>query len=223
MTTKDYLANYYQNYDEDGRLLSKHGMVEYITTMKYIEKYLQPGMRIMEIGAATGRYSHALARKGYPVDAVELLEHNVDIFKKILVKESSLPSRKATQWICQLLRMIPTISPCCSAQCIICSPLRINIKHCPKQFGSQRKAALFSPLTVWAMLPSVDKRQQAGWGEKGRLTAFSFSACASKPSNCGLAGRPFSSPFRSLESLPEANRVPAKADDDALLSVRRGG
>lgn len=82
MTTKDYLASYYQNYDEDGRLLSKHGMVEYITTMKYIEKYLQPGMRIMEIGAATGRYSHALAQKGYPVDAVELLEHNVDIFQK---------------------------------------------------------------------------------------------------------------------------------------------
>ena len=75
MTTKDYLASYYQNYDEDGRLLSKHGMVEYITTMKYIEKYLQPGMCIMEIGAATGRYSYALAQKGYPVDAVELLEH----------------------------------------------------------------------------------------------------------------------------------------------------
>ena len=86
MNTQDYLSNYYQNYDEEGRLLSKHGMVEYITTMKYIEKYLQPGMRIMEIGAATGRYSHALARKGYQVDAVELVEHNIEIFK-----ENTLP------------------------------------------------------------------------------------------------------------------------------------
>ena len=82
MRTEDFLTSYYENYDEEGRLLSKHGNVEYVTTMKYIEKYLQPGMRIMEIGAATGRYSHALARKGYQVDAVELVEHNIEIFKQ---------------------------------------------------------------------------------------------------------------------------------------------
>lgn len=82
MEIKDYLTNFYEHYDEDGRLLSKCGMVEYITTMKYIEKYLQPGMRILEIGAATGRYSHALARKGYQVDALELVEHNIEIFKQ---------------------------------------------------------------------------------------------------------------------------------------------
>ena len=33
METKDYLTNYYERYDEGGRLISKHGMVEYITTM----------------------------------------------------------------------------------------------------------------------------------------------------------------------------------------------
>ena len=82
MEVKEYITNYYEQYDEDGRLLSKHGMVEYITTMKYVEKYLQPGMRILEIGAATGRYSHALAQKGYQVDAVELVEHNIEIFKQ---------------------------------------------------------------------------------------------------------------------------------------------
>ena len=38
-------------------------------------------MRILEIGAATGRYSHALAQKGYCVDAVELIEH-IEIFKQ---------------------------------------------------------------------------------------------------------------------------------------------
>lgn len=50
--------------------------------MKYVKKHLQPGMRILEIGAATGRYSHALAQKGYCVDAVELVEHNIEIFKQ---------------------------------------------------------------------------------------------------------------------------------------------
>lgn len=42
METKNYLTNYYENYDEDGRLNSKHGMIEFITTMKYIERYLRP-------------------------------------------------------------------------------------------------------------------------------------------------------------------------------------
>ena len=80
METMRFLKAYYENYDEDSRLLSKHGRVEFLTTMRYIEKYLQPGMRICEIGAATGRYSHTLARKGYAVDAVELIEHNIAIF-----------------------------------------------------------------------------------------------------------------------------------------------
>jgi len=82
METLDALKNYYENYDEDGRLKSKNGMVEYLTTMHYIERYLQKGMRILEIGAATGRYSHALAEKGYRVDAVELLEHNIQLFRE---------------------------------------------------------------------------------------------------------------------------------------------
>lgn len=82
METKDYITSYYEGYDEDGRLTSKHGMVEYLTTMKYVEKYLRPGMRVLEIGAATGRYSHALAQKGYRVDAVELVESNIEIFKQ---------------------------------------------------------------------------------------------------------------------------------------------
>lgn len=81
METLKLLTQYYSSYDEENRLLSRHGSVEYLTTMRYIEKYLKPGMRILEIGAATGRYSHALARQGYRVDAVELIQHNIEIFK----------------------------------------------------------------------------------------------------------------------------------------------
>lgn len=80
METFAALTQYYENYDEEKRLLSQHGSVEFLTTMRYIEKYLHPGMRICEIGAATGRYSHMLARKGYAVDAVELIEHNISLF-----------------------------------------------------------------------------------------------------------------------------------------------
>ena len=73
MDTLKILTEYYSNYDEEGRLMSRHGKVEYLTTMRYIERYLVPGTRILEIGAATGRYSHTLARMGYTVDAVELV------------------------------------------------------------------------------------------------------------------------------------------------------
>ena len=82
METLKALNAFYANYDEEGRLLSRHGSVEYLTTMRYIEKYLKPGMDILEIGAATGRYSHALARIGYRVDAVELVEHNIRLFQE---------------------------------------------------------------------------------------------------------------------------------------------
>lgn len=91
METKEILANYYTGYDEDGRLRSKHGMVEFLTTMRYVQRYLRPGMRIMEIGAATGRYSHELARQGYWVDAVELLEHNIELFE-----QNTIPGEKVT-------------------------------------------------------------------------------------------------------------------------------
>lgn len=80
METIEALTNYYSNYDEEGRLLTRHGQVEFLTTMRYLERYLRPGMKILEIGAATGRYSHALAQMGYEVDAVELVQHNIDQF-----------------------------------------------------------------------------------------------------------------------------------------------
>ena len=82
METNQYLINFYNNYDEDSRLKSRHGTVEFLTTMHYIEKYLKFGSRILEIGAGTGRYSHALARQGYIVNAIELVEHNINVFKQ---------------------------------------------------------------------------------------------------------------------------------------------
>lgn len=81
MESNQYLIDFYKVYDEDSRLKSRHGSVEFLTTMHYLERYLNPGNRILEIGAGTGQYSHALARYGYEVDAVELVEHNIEVFQ----------------------------------------------------------------------------------------------------------------------------------------------
>jgi len=77
------LETHYNNYDEDARLGHKHGQVEFLTTMRYIEKYLaeKPDAYVLEVGAGTGRYSRTIADMGYVVDAVELVPHNIDIFR----------------------------------------------------------------------------------------------------------------------------------------------
>ncbi len=81
MDIAEIINGYYSNYNEDARLTSRYGAIEFFTTLRYIEKYLKPGMHVLEIGAGTGRYSHTLARLDYAVDAVELVAHNIEIFK----------------------------------------------------------------------------------------------------------------------------------------------
>lgn len=80
---KDIIINNYTDYDEDSRLVKDraHNM-EYLTTMRYIQKFLKPGAKILEIGAATGRYSVTLAKMGYNVTAVDLTPRYVEIMKR---------------------------------------------------------------------------------------------------------------------------------------------
>ena len=85
------INDYYNNYDEDSRLIKdKAHRIEYITTTKYIEKYLKKGDRILEIGAGTGRYSINYASKGYKVDAVELVNKNLEILKGKITEEMDI-------------------------------------------------------------------------------------------------------------------------------------
>ena len=68
---------------EDTRLTrTRHGQLEFFTTMEYIHKYLKPGMKILEVGAGTGRYSITLAKEGYDVTAVELVKSNLEVLKQ---------------------------------------------------------------------------------------------------------------------------------------------
>ena len=94
MSINPYLIDFYNTYDEDRRLALKHGSVEFLTTMRYINKYIRPGHRVLEIGAGTGRYSHALARQGYSVDAVELVQHNMDVFREKTLPEENITIRQ---------------------------------------------------------------------------------------------------------------------------------
>lgn len=94
MERMEALKGYYTTHNEDARLRSAHGSVEFLTTVHYVEKYLSPGMRILEIGAGTGRYSHYFARQGYAVDAIELMECNIEVFKENTRSDENITVRQ---------------------------------------------------------------------------------------------------------------------------------
>lgn len=77
------LERYYNKFNEEKRLSSRHGQVEFITTMRYIHACLEEtgGGRILDVGAGTGRYAVPLAEEGYDVTAVELVRYNLGILK----------------------------------------------------------------------------------------------------------------------------------------------
>ena len=93
----NYLENYYANYDEEGRLLSNHGQVEYRTTMKYIHDIIgDKKCKILEVGAGTGRYSIALAKEGHEVDALEYTTHNLEIMNSKISGISNIRTCQGT-------------------------------------------------------------------------------------------------------------------------------
>lgn len=94
------LEQYYNKFHEEHRLTTRHGLVEFCTTMHYIEESINRcrnklGMtpdshpelvsgspfKIADIGAGTGRYSVELCHRGYDVTAVELVKHNLEILR----------------------------------------------------------------------------------------------------------------------------------------------
>lgn len=89
------LSSYYENYDEDNRLIKDNAHnIEYFITKTYIDKYLKPNDKILEIGAGTGRYSLMYAKQGYEVTAIEYIQHNLDILKSNIKKNMKITAEQ---------------------------------------------------------------------------------------------------------------------------------
>lgn len=81
----------YELFDENSRLnRSPAARVEFLTSIRYIERYLKPGDRILDVGAGAGEYSLYFARKGYEVCALELADANIAAFRKKLLPTDSI-------------------------------------------------------------------------------------------------------------------------------------
>ncbi len=98
------IEKHYNKHPEDLRLLRRHGIVEFETTMHHLHRFLRPGFRLLDIGAGTGRYTSALMAEGYDVKAVELVRRNIDVFLK---RE---PTADVVQGDARNMPFIPTAS-----------------------------------------------------------------------------------------------------------------
>ncbi|MBP5224604.1 MAG: methyltransferase domain-containing protein [Lachnospiraceae bacterium] len=80
----DHLTEYYGKYNEEKRLLHRYGQIEYRTTMKYVEECIgdRQGLRILDVGCATGRYLIPLAEKGHELTGVDYVNYNLGILRQ---------------------------------------------------------------------------------------------------------------------------------------------
>ena len=97
-------------------------------------------MRILEIGAATGRYSHYFAQQGYWVNAVELLEQNIEIFKtKTLSGENLTVTQVNANDLLDFSDNTYDITLLLGPMCHL-FPRRKSCRLCQRRFGSQSGA-----------------------------------------------------------------------------------
>jgi ubiquinone/menaquinone biosynthesis C-methylase UbiE len=79
---EDELIRFYNEFnDESERLESNPGRVEYITTMTYLNKVIQPHSSILDACAGSGKYAFALANGGHSVVAGDLIDSNITMIQ----------------------------------------------------------------------------------------------------------------------------------------------
>ena len=91
------IERYYNKFNEEHRLTTRHGQVEFATTMHFIHDFIPTladengHVRIADIGAGTGRYSVALSEEGHTVTAVELVPKNLAVLESKHAKVNCWP------------------------------------------------------------------------------------------------------------------------------------
>jgi ubiquinone/menaquinone biosynthesis C-methylase UbiE len=77
------IFEYYNAQDEDIRLsLDRTHRLEYLTTMRYLEKVCPTNSTILDACAGTGAYCFDLAKKGHQVTAGDLVPQNIEMIEK---------------------------------------------------------------------------------------------------------------------------------------------
>jgi 2-polyprenyl-3-methyl-5-hydroxy-6-metoxy-1,4-benzoquinol methylase len=79
----DKLEIYYDEQDEDIRLkVDRAHSLEYLTTIRYLDKICHEPVSILDACAGTGAYCFDLAEKGHLVTAGDVVPANVNMIKE---------------------------------------------------------------------------------------------------------------------------------------------
>ncbi len=83
------IEEFYNKFNEDKRLKTRHGKVEYRITMNYIEKYLDAitPKTVADIGAGAGAYTVSLLDRVDNVIAIDLVKYNLGRLRQNVNKQ----------------------------------------------------------------------------------------------------------------------------------------
>lgn len=76
------IEKYYNKFNEDKRLETRHGQIEFKVTTKYLQDILVNKSKILDVGAGTGKYSIFFDNLGHDVTAIELVKKNLSVLKQ---------------------------------------------------------------------------------------------------------------------------------------------
>ncbi|MCP4755714.1 MAG: methyltransferase domain-containing protein, partial [Proteobacteria bacterium] len=79
MTDTSKIRRYYSQFPEWDRLDTSEGRLEFELSIGHLESHLIPGTRILDLGGGPGRYTIALAERGFQVFLAELSPELVSI------------------------------------------------------------------------------------------------------------------------------------------------
>ena len=82
----DIAAFYNSDPEKEHNRLARH-QLEYELTCRYLHQYLPPQGSILEVGAASGRYTLELAKRGYTITVVDLSAALIEECRKRIVAE----------------------------------------------------------------------------------------------------------------------------------------
>ena len=73
------IVSYYENVDEDQRLTSGRGLIEFVRMQELLGRFLPspPGV-VLDVGGGSGRYSTWLAARGYEVHLIDPVPKHLD-------------------------------------------------------------------------------------------------------------------------------------------------
>lgn len=78
----DEVENYYDaEAEKEWHRLDRH-KIEFDITKKYMDEYIEPNSKILDVGGGSGRYSIFLSQKGHDVTLFDLSKGNLQLAKK---------------------------------------------------------------------------------------------------------------------------------------------